>query len=51
VAIAPAKNNGVEVGQGAVVMDTRNGVIEVSGSGMPLAELVRIAKGLKYDKC
>jgi hypothetical protein len=51
VAIAPAKNNGVEVGQGAVVMDTPNGVIEVSGSGMPLDELVKIAQGLKCDKC
>ncbi len=51
VAVAPEIYEGAEIGQGSVVVDTPNGVIEVVGNTMPLAELVKIAEGLKCSSC
>jgi hypothetical protein len=46
VAIAPEMYEGAEIGPGAVVLVTEHAAIEVYGSSMPLAELIKIAEGV-----
>jgi hypothetical protein len=51
VAIDSVKNNGAAVGGAVVVMDTPNGFLEVTGTIMPLDELIKIAEGISCTTC
>ncbi len=51
VAVHPAIFKGKEIGQGSVVIVTKNGAIEVIGSSIPMAETIKIAQGIRCEAC
>lgn len=51
VTVAPEIYEGVEIGQASVVVVTPKGSITVVGNTIPLAELVKIAEGVKCPAC